>query len=48
MSAVGTFFRSRWIEAPAHMTELPGGLPRDSVRRASPAGSRNQEPSTSG
>jgi glutamate N-acetyltransferase/amino-acid N-acetyltransferase len=28
MSAVGTFFRSRWIEAPGHMTELPGGLPQ--------------------
>ena len=28
MSAVGTFFRSRWIEAPRHMTELPGGLPQ--------------------
>jgi glutamate N-acetyltransferase / amino-acid N-acetyltransferase len=28
MSTVGTFFRSRWIEAPGHMTELPGGLPQ--------------------
>ncbi len=27
MSAVGTFFRSRWIDGPGHMTELPGGLP---------------------
>ncbi len=28
MSATDTFFRSRWIEAPGHMTELPGGLPQ--------------------
>jgi glutamate N-acetyltransferase/amino-acid N-acetyltransferase len=28
VSAVGTFFRSRWIDAPGHMIELPGGLPQ--------------------
>ena len=27
MSA-GTFFRSRWIDAPAHATEVAGGLPQ--------------------
>jgi glutamate N-acetyltransferase / amino-acid N-acetyltransferase len=25
--SVTTFFRSRWVEAPAHVTELPAGLP---------------------
>ncbi len=28
MSAAQTFFRSRWIEVPAHVTELPHGLPK--------------------
>ncbi len=28
MSALDTFFKSRWIDAPAHMTALPGGLPQ--------------------
>jgi glutamate N-acetyltransferase / amino-acid N-acetyltransferase len=28
MSATRVFFNSRWIEAPAHVTELPGGLPQ--------------------
>jgi glutamate N-acetyltransferase / amino-acid N-acetyltransferase len=28
VSALETFFRSRWIDAPAHMTALPGGLPQ--------------------
>jgi glutamate N-acetyltransferase / amino-acid N-acetyltransferase len=27
VSALDTFFRSRWIDAPAHMIALPGGLP---------------------
>jgi glutamate N-acetyltransferase / amino-acid N-acetyltransferase len=28
MTATEPFFRSRWIEAPAHATEIAGGLPR--------------------
>ncbi len=28
MTATQPFFSSRWIEAPANVTELPGGLPR--------------------
>ncbi len=28
MTGTATFFRSRWVEAPAHVTELGGGLPQ--------------------
>ncbi len=28
MTTTHSFFRSRWVEGPGNVTELPGGLPR--------------------